>query len=321
MSQALATTGSSGLELHRDGDSSEFATFYIGAQMFGIPILKVQDILQTDRIAPIPLSPMSVHGSINLRGRIVTVIDVHTCLGLKPLDVAAIDVGMPKDEKSVPLVSESQKKIVQATFAKISSDGEQFSQDFFNALFEAHPELKELFKGDFQGQNKKFINMLKSIVIGLDSPEKLKPVLVVLGKRHTDDYQVHNDHYAIFGETLLSTIETTLGREFTVEVKDSWASVYRFAISLMTSGGDKISSNGPVAKAHTHTGVTVEKDHDLYTLLVDKIGDVMVVDDSIFESNPGTLDPKWRDYTLGVYRLDKELLVVLDVDKLLDTNR
>jgi len=321
MSQALATTGPSELEVHRNGESSEFATFYIGAQMFGIPILKVQDILQTDRIAPIPLSPESVHGSINLRGRIVTVIDVHTCLGLKPLDVAAIDVGMPKDEKSVPLISDNQRKIVQETFAKIVPNGEQFSQDFYASLFEAHPELKEMFTGDIQEQSKKFINMLNAIVNGLDAPEELKPTLVDLGQRHTDDFSVKNEHYTMFGETLLTSIEAALGQDFTTDAKDAWAAVYRFIISLMTSNGEQIADKAPAAKAHTHTGVTVEKDHDLYTLLVDKIGDVMVVDDSIFESNPGTLDPKWRDYTLGVYRLDKELLVVLDVDKLLDANR
>ena len=317
MSQALATTESSELELHRDGDNSEFATFYIGSQMFGIPILKVQDILTTDRIAPIPLSPLSVHGSINLRGRIVTVIDVHTCLGLKPLDVAAIDVGMPKDdERKSVTISEEQRSLVKATFAQINDNTEQFAVDFYTKLVDLGPELESVFKKDIGEKGHKLVAALKAVVSDLDSPEKIKLILADI----TDgDSQIKSEHYSMGAEALVWALEKSLGKAFAADVKDAWAKVYEFVAN------ETMATNGPEAtpevKAATHTGVTIEKDHDLYTLLVDKIGDVMVVDDSIFESNPGTLDPKWRDYSLGVYRLEKELLVVLDVDKLLDSNR
>ena len=62
----------------------EFVTFNIMGQMFGIPVLKVQDILTPDHIANIPLAPPEVMGSINLRGRIVTVIDVRTQAAADP---------------------------------------------------------------------------------------------------------------------------------------------------------------------------------------------------------------------------------------------
>ncbi len=136
----------------------DFVTFFIGDQMFGIPVLRVQDILTPDRIAPIPLAPKEVVGSINLRGRIVTVIDVRTRLSLPPRD---------------------------------------------------------------------------------------------------------------------------------------------------KSGGGNM-------------GVTVEQNHDLYTLLVDKIGDVIGLSKESYEKNPATLDPKWREFSNGVYRLEKSLMVVLDIDNLLD---
>ncbi|HBC06037.1 MAG TPA: chemotaxis protein CheW, partial [Rhodospirillaceae bacterium] len=60
----------------------DFVTFRVKKQLFGIPVLMVQDILSPDRIASIPLAPPEVRGSINLRGRIVTVIDVRVRLGL-----------------------------------------------------------------------------------------------------------------------------------------------------------------------------------------------------------------------------------------------
>ena len=137
----------------------DFVTFIVGTQLFGIPVLKVQDILKSEKIARIPLAPPEVRGSINLRGRIVTVIDVRTRLGMSP-----------------------------------RTDG--------------------------------------------------KP-------------------------------------------EDSMA-------------------------------VTVENGSDLYTLLVDKVGDVVSLSNNLYENNPGTLDARWREYSDGVYRLPDRLLVVLDVERMLD---
>jgi purine-binding chemotaxis protein CheW len=60
----------------------EFVTMSIAGQRFGIPVLQVQDVLGPQRIACIPLAPAWVAGALNLRGRIVTAIDVCRRLGL-----------------------------------------------------------------------------------------------------------------------------------------------------------------------------------------------------------------------------------------------
>jgi purine-binding chemotaxis protein CheW len=60
----------------------EFVTMSIAGQRFGIPVLQVQDVLGPQRIACIPLAPAWVAGALNLRGRIVTAIDVRRRLGL-----------------------------------------------------------------------------------------------------------------------------------------------------------------------------------------------------------------------------------------------
>ncbi len=62
----------------------EYVTFKIEGQLFGISVLQVQDILKPNNIAFVPLAPPEVRGSINLRGTIVTVIDVRVRLGLPP---------------------------------------------------------------------------------------------------------------------------------------------------------------------------------------------------------------------------------------------
>ncbi|HEX9461120.1 MAG TPA: chemotaxis protein CheW [Alphaproteobacteria bacterium] len=62
--------------------SRDYVTMTIADQLFGIPVLAVQDVLGPQRITRIPLSPPEVAGALNLRGRIVTAIDVRRRLGL-----------------------------------------------------------------------------------------------------------------------------------------------------------------------------------------------------------------------------------------------
>src|SRR5690606_35209146 len=64
----------------------DFVTARIGSQLFGIPVLAVRDILGPQRLTSIPLAPPEIAGALNLRGRIVTAIDLRRRLGLDPAD-------------------------------------------------------------------------------------------------------------------------------------------------------------------------------------------------------------------------------------------
>ncbi len=159
--QTLEKTPSSSNDLHElDADqvaSSDFVTMAVAGQKVGLPILSVQDIFQPDAITNIPLARPEVAGSLNLRGRIVTAIDMRVRLGLEPLD---------SDQKPMSVV--------------------------------------------------------------------------------------------------------------------------------------------------------VEYEGELYSLIFDTVGDVMSLPDDWIERNPSTLDPVWRAVSVGIYRLDAELLAVLDVGRILD---
>jgi purine-binding chemotaxis protein CheW len=160
MQAATHNTGSGG-GAHtgaHTGTSSDFLTILIAGQIFGIPVLQVQDVLGAQKVTRIPLARPEVAGSLNLRGRIVTAIDVRCRLNLPP-----------REEKA---------------------------------------------------------------------------------------------------------------REMSV---------------------------------------VVEHDGELYSLIIDQVGDVMALNDADFENNPATLDALWRSISAGIYRLEKQLLVVIDVPKLLDT--
>jgi purine-binding chemotaxis protein CheW len=64
------------------GTANDFVTFEIGEQLFGVPIDDVQDVFKPQRLTPVPLSHPDVAGVLNLRGRIVTMIDCRQHLGL-----------------------------------------------------------------------------------------------------------------------------------------------------------------------------------------------------------------------------------------------
>jgi purine-binding chemotaxis protein CheW len=65
------------------GDTSQFVTLTVEGQLFGIPVLSVQDVLAKQTIANVPLAHPVVAGLINLRGRIVTAIDLRRRMGLE----------------------------------------------------------------------------------------------------------------------------------------------------------------------------------------------------------------------------------------------
>ncbi|MGQ9367627.1 chemotaxis protein CheW [Azospirillum sp. A39] len=139
------------------GGNQDYVTMTIADQLFGIPVLQVQDVLGNQRITRIPLAPPEVAGSLNLRGRIVTAIDVRLRLNLP---------GRTKEKPGMSIVV------------------------------------------DLRGE--------------------------------------------------------------------------------------------------------------LYSLMVDSVGEVLSLSNDDFERNPATLDPRWREVSTGIYRLNGQLMVVLDVPRLLN---
>jgi purine-binding chemotaxis protein CheW len=66
------------------GDESAFVILTLADQLCGVPVLAVRDVLADQAIARIPLAPREVAGNLNLRGRIVTAIDLRERLRLPP---------------------------------------------------------------------------------------------------------------------------------------------------------------------------------------------------------------------------------------------
>lgn len=79
----------------------EMATFYVGDSLFGMDILKVQEINKLFDMTEVPMAPEYVKGILNLRGQIVTVIDLG-----KKLDLSVNE--MCSDTRNVIVNSDSE---------------------------------------------------------------------------------------------------------------------------------------------------------------------------------------------------------------------
>jgi purine-binding chemotaxis protein CheW len=83
--KAGETAGQSPADMAADQEEMRaYVTLMLGDQLCGVPVLVVRDVLAGQTIAKIPLAPIEVAGNLNLRGRIVTAIDLRQRLRLPP---------------------------------------------------------------------------------------------------------------------------------------------------------------------------------------------------------------------------------------------
>jgi purine-binding chemotaxis protein CheW len=84
----------------------QFCTFSLGELFFGIEVLQVQEVIRAQAMTRVPLASHAVRGLINLRGQIVTAIDLRDRLGLPPLGEgkSPMNVVVRTDEGPVSLL-------------------------------------------------------------------------------------------------------------------------------------------------------------------------------------------------------------------------
>src|SRR3982075_3565672 len=105
---------------HSEDTITEYVTAMIGGQLFGLPISRVQDVFIPERLTRVPLASSDVAGVLNLRGRIVTVIDRPPRLGLPKRDL-----GRPPMAVGVDLRGESYGLLIDqiGEVLKLADDG------------------------------------------------------------------------------------------------------------------------------------------------------------------------------------------------------
>ncbi len=84
----------------------QYCTFYLAGHYFGLDVLKVQEIIRYRQMTRVPLASPVVRGLINLRGQIVTALDLRRRLGLadRPDDQEPLNVVVQTEDGAVSLL-------------------------------------------------------------------------------------------------------------------------------------------------------------------------------------------------------------------------
>ncbi len=99
----------------------ELATFYVGDALCGMNILKIQEINKVMQMTRVPQAPLYVMGILNLRGQIVTIIDLGKKLGLGRSDISGAhrNIIVNSSGGHVGLLVESIGDVITADMSKV----------------------------------------------------------------------------------------------------------------------------------------------------------------------------------------------------------
>ena len=103
---------------------------------------------------------------------------------------------------------------------------------FYSKLFFDNPELRKMFPEDMEGQCRKLLDMLNTIIERLEKIDELKGDIAAMAKRH-EGYGVKPEHYSMVGIALIWTLQKRLGTEWTDEVRSAWVNCYAILSGTM----------------------------------------------------------------------------------------
>ena len=124
----------------------ELATFYIGDALCGMDILQVQEINKLMEMTQVPQAPAYVTGILNLRGQIVTVIDLSKKLGLTATDFneSARNIIVNSDNEYIGLLVSRISDVVEADWEKVEDPPANIGGvqgAFFKGVFKTNNRL------------------------------------------------------------------------------------------------------------------------------------------------------------------------------------
>jgi purine-binding chemotaxis protein CheW len=106
--------------------SQQFCTFFLDGHFFGTPVPQVQEVIQDQEMTRVPLAPKVVSGMINLRGQIVSAIDLRRRLGLhdRPDGQLPMNVVVRTNEGAVSLLVDEIGDVIEVEEETLESPPE-----------------------------------------------------------------------------------------------------------------------------------------------------------------------------------------------------
>ncbi len=96
-------------------ESSQFCTFYLDNLLFGVELKNVQEVIRSLNMTRVPLAPRVVSGLINLRGQIVTAVDLRRRLELdaRPAEALPMNVVVRSEDGAVSFLVDEIGDVVE----------------------------------------------------------------------------------------------------------------------------------------------------------------------------------------------------------------
>jgi purine-binding chemotaxis protein CheW len=116
-------TNNQGNEQESQAPMSQWVTFSLDEETYGINVMQVQEVLKVTEIAPVPGAPDYVLGIINLRGNVVTVVDTRRRFGLMPKepDDSTRIVIIEANKQVLGILVDSVAEVVEITADQIET--------------------------------------------------------------------------------------------------------------------------------------------------------------------------------------------------------
>jgi purine-binding chemotaxis protein CheW len=133
--------------------AGKYLTFTLGNEEYGVPVLKVREIIKVMDITQVPQVPAHVLGVINLRGKVIPVIDLRRKFGFPPLEytertcVIVADVDLAPARVMMGIVVDSVSEVLNVTDAEIDQTpdfGGQHATDYLLGLAKVKDTVKIL---------------------------------------------------------------------------------------------------------------------------------------------------------------------------------
>jgi len=122
------------------------ATFYVGEALCGMDILKVQEINKQMEVTPVPQAPEYVSGVLNLRGRIVTIVDLGQKIGLSPTHLSdeSRNIIVDSQDEYIGLLVDRIADVVPARWDQVEAPPANIGGvqgEFFKGIFKTENSL------------------------------------------------------------------------------------------------------------------------------------------------------------------------------------
>jgi purine-binding chemotaxis protein CheW len=136
-----------------DTDGNQFLTFQLGEELYGVDILRVQEIKGYTTVTKIPNTPSYIKGVLNLRGTIVPIVELRTTFGMETIDYTmfTVIVVVVVRDRIMGLVVDSVSDVLNISQKDIQASpefGSRVDVSFLNGIGKSGDKLVALLNID-----------------------------------------------------------------------------------------------------------------------------------------------------------------------------